>query len=388
MQAETILFSLLASEVCGSPVSEEIKTAISPEVLDEVFELAKKHDLAHLAGQALSKLGVLGEDETSQKLKKCAVYAVQRYITMQYEYQRICKVLEDAKIPFIPLKGSVIRDWYPEPWMRTSGDIDILIHDEDVASAIDMLSKKLEHRFVKKYFYEYSLFSPNGVHLELHCNTIEKVDSQARESVLKTVWETSVPENGWTYKRVLPDEMFYFYHILHMAKHFAGGGCGIRPFLDLWILNHRMPDNREKRDALIAQGELTRFAAAVENLTEVWFSGREWDAFSQRVSAFVLTGGVYGKGETMIAAKRAQKKTGTTYAYILHRLFLPFEDMQKQYPVLKKHKWLLPFCVVARWFRPFFNGMFGRAVKEFKANTAVTEEEIAYTGELMNLLGL
>ena len=388
MQAETILFSLLASEVCGGSVSEEIKTAISPQLREEVYELARKHDLAHLAGQAMSKLGLLGDDETSRMLKKYAMYAVQRYITMHYEYQRICRVLEDAGIPFVPLKGSVIRDWYPEPWMRTSGDIDILIHDEDVETAINQLLKTLGYQFIKKHFYEHTLFSPNGVNLELHCNTIEKVDSEAREAVLKTIWETAVPETGWTYKRELPDEMFYFYHILHMAKHFAGGGCGVRPFMDLWILNHRMPDNREKRDALIARGELTAFAQAVENLTEVWFSGKEWDAFSRRVSDYVLTGGVYGKGETMIAAKRAQKKTGTTGTYLLYRLFPPFEDMQKQYPVLKKHKWLLPFCVVARWFRPFFNGMFGRAIMEFKANTAVSEEEIADTGELMKRLGL
>ncbi|MBO4954226.1 MAG: nucleotidyltransferase family protein, partial [Clostridia bacterium] len=28
-------------------------------------------------------------------------------------------------IDFMPLKGAVIRQYYPEPWMRTSCDIDI-----------------------------------------------------------------------------------------------------------------------------------------------------------------------------------------------------------------------------------------------------------------------
>ena len=387
MQAETILFSLLAAEVCGSSVSEEIKTAISSEVLNEVFELAKKHDMAHLAGQALSKLGVLGEDETSQKLKKCAVQAVYRYVSMNSEYLRTCKELEKAKIPFIPLKGSVIRDWYPEPWMRTSGDIDIFIHDEDVQPAIRALTEALGYQFVHHAYYEYTLISASGVHLELHSGTIERVDSEAKEAVLKTVWKTSVPENGWSYKRVLPDEMFYFYHVLHMAKHFAHGGCGIRPFLDLWILNHRMPGDREKRDALLAQGELTRFAAAVETLTEVWFSGRQPDALSERVSAYILHGGVYGKGKNMIAAKRS-KGNGSLYSYVLYRLFPPYADMQVRYPILRKHKWLLPFCVVARWFSPLYNGMFGRAVRELKTNAAVSQEEINSTGELIKQLGL
>lgn len=388
MQTETILFSLLASEVCGRPVSEDIEAALSPELVKEVYNLSRKHDLAHLVGQALSKLGALGEDETSQKLKKCAMQAVYRYVGMNYEYQRICKELENAKIPFIPLKGSVIRDWYPEPWMRTSGDIDILVHDEDLETAVHALTETLEHRFIKRHFYETSLLSPSGVHLELHCSTIEKVDSKAKEAILNTIWDVSVPENGWAYKRVLPDEMFYFYHILHMAKHFAGGGCGIRPFLDLWILNHRMPDNRERRNALIARGELTRFATVVETLTEVWFSGRPSDAFSDRVSAYLINGGVYGKGENMIAAKRSKKKTGSMGAYVLYRLFPPYADIQIQYPILKKHKWLTPLYVVVRWFRPFRNGLVRRAMKELKANAGVSQEQINATGDLMKQLGL
>lgn len=387
MQTETVLFSLLASEVCGRPVNEDIKAAISPELVKEVYNLSQKHDLAHLAGQALTKLGVLGEDETSQKLKKCAMQAVYRYVSMNYEYRRICKELENARIPFIPLKGSVIRDWYPEPWMRTSCDIDILVHDEDVKPAISTLSKVLGYRFDDHHFYEYSLYSPNGIHLELHCGTIERVNSEGKEAVLKTVWDVSFPEDGWNYKRVLPDEMFYFYHVFHMAKHFSGGGCGVRPFLDLWILNHRKPDNREKRNDLLAQGELDRFAAAAETLSEVWLSGKERDSLSWRMSAYILTGGTYGKGDTMIAAKRS-KGPNSLYAYIWHRLFLPLSDMQLSYPILKKHRWLLPFCVVARWLRPLYKGMFCRTMRELKVNAKVTHKQIVATGELLNELGL
>ena len=51
------------------------------------------------------------------------------------EYENLCSAFEKAQIPFLPLKGSVIRKYYPEAWMRTSCDIDILVHDEDVGRA-------------------------------------------------------------------------------------------------------------------------------------------------------------------------------------------------------------------------------------------------------------
>ena len=38
---------------------------------------------------------------------------------------------EEEKIPFICMKGSVVRDCYPEPSLRNMGDIDIVIHYED-----------------------------------------------------------------------------------------------------------------------------------------------------------------------------------------------------------------------------------------------------------------
>ena len=41
-------------------------------------------------------------------------------VVMPQALLRGCAVLEEAKIPYIPLKGTVLRDYYPEAWMRTS----------------------------------------------------------------------------------------------------------------------------------------------------------------------------------------------------------------------------------------------------------------------------
>jgi hypothetical protein len=53
---------------------------------------------------------------------------------MKHEFERICLVLEKAKIPHIPLKGSVLRKLYKEPWLRTSCDIDILVQEETLGT--------------------------------------------------------------------------------------------------------------------------------------------------------------------------------------------------------------------------------------------------------------
>lgn len=382
---EKVLFALLRSVVCGAPVSDEIKAACTPQMLDAVCTLANKHDLAHLVGQAVSKLG-LPESETVKKCKNAAMVAFYRYAQIQYEYQRICDLLETEKIPFIPLKGSVLREYYPEPWMRTSCDIDILVKEEELSAAVDALQKGLGYNLQGKSGHDMSLFSPSGVHLELHFTVIEDERLPATQSVLSRFWEDSMPAEGKSFQRAVSDGMFYFYHIAHMAKHMENGGCGIRPFLDIWVLNNRIAYDVSARKQLLEEGGLLTFAKAAEELTGVWFSGNEETTQSLCFGRFILDGGVYGSLENMVALR--QTKKGSKGNYLLSRIFVSYGVLVQYFPVLEKHKWLMPLCQVARWFKLLFGGKLKDSVKEAKVNAELTPEQIKSTQDMLDYLGL
>ena len=64
--------------------------------------------------------------DIASALEQKQLAAVFRY-EQQYEFQRICAVLEQAEVSYIPLKGLLLRNCYPEGWMRTSGDLDLLV---------------------------------------------------------------------------------------------------------------------------------------------------------------------------------------------------------------------------------------------------------------------
>ena len=74
--------------------------------------------------------------------------------------------------------------------------------------------------------------------------------------VLKNVWQSAFLQKKKEHCYEMTDEMFYFYHIAHMAKHFEEGGCGIRPFIDLWTLDNIKDVDHDKRDELLSQGNL------------------------------------------------------------------------------------------------------------------------------------
>ena len=166
------MMDLIAYEVCGQEIDKSQYT-LTDEELVKLYKLAKSHDLAHLAGDALIKNSLIGNGEIKAKFQNQMMLAVYRYEKINYELNRLCETLNEVKIPFIPLKGSVIRQYYPKPWMRTSCDIDVLVHESDLERAVAMLVDKLAYKRESKGSHDISLFSNYGVHLELHYSLIE-----------------------------------------------------------------------------------------------------------------------------------------------------------------------------------------------------------------------
>lgn len=383
MGEKELLLALLREQVCGETVQLE---QIEPECLEKLYALAKKHDLAHIVGQRLAARKMLGEDEISQKMKTCAMQAVYRYTQLDYELKQICCVLEEAAIPFIPLKGSVLRELYPEPWMRTSCDIDILVHESILEHATRVLAEKLNYKVGEKWGHDISLYSPTGVHLELHYAMIEETQVASSLVVLDRFWDSAIPCESCRYQHRVSDEMFYFYHIAHMAKHVRSGGCGIRPFLDLWILNHRVEHSKPNRDSLLSEGGLLAFAEAAEKIAELWFSGKSCDdALAKQFEKYILGGGTYGTLENSISVRRAN---AGKLKYIFSRIFVDNSFLVLMFPVLKKHPWLMPFGQVMRWFKLLFDGKLRLAAVELRMNANISEDQELSAKRLLRYLGL
>ena len=377
---------LIACEVCGRPL-DRAKYAFSDEDLIRLYKMSKAHDLAHLVGSALLKNDLVGNAEIRAGFEKQVLLAVYRCEKLGFELEHLCRALSQAKIPFMPLKGSVIRPYYPEAWMRTSCDIDILVSEADADAAAAILTESCGYAYHGKGSHDISLFSPDDIHIELHYDLVEAGHANAAAEVLKNIWDAAVLSSHTAYQYEMPDAYFYFYHIAHMAKHFVGtGGCGIRPFLDIWILQHRVSFDRAKRDALLSDGGLDVFAKQAERLAEVWFGDAAHTAITKQMEAFILRGGVYGTSTNRIAVQ--QQKHGGKLRYALSRVFIPYAVIKFHYPILQKHKWLTPIMEVRRWGKLIFCGHLKRSVNELTYNSAIPEDAAAETRALLENIGL
>ena len=276
--------------------------------------------------------------ELMAELEKAELTAAWRVRNIENEQGRVRKCLEEAEIPFILLKGAVVRDFYPEAWMRTSSDIDVLVPRDELSHAICAIEDGLGYRISTVEPHDASLFAKSGVHLDMHtlfegdredcklldeawsmCANAQMQNAECRMQNERTVGDagpygdtgcantltrkckmqnaecktdvpveqmqnaeckTDVPVEQMQnakckmqnvgYERFLTPEHFYFYHVAHMAAHMRNGGCGIRPFIDLYLIRRNMPCERAVLDGMLSEYGLARFDEASVALAERW----------------------------------------------------------------------------------------------------------------------
>lgn len=350
MSSRKILFLLIKNEIIG--LSFSLKTEINFKTL---YGLSKKHDLAHLVFDAAIKNDLIDkESELYQKASKVKLLAIYRYSQQNAEYKRIKDCFQNNAIQFVPLKGSIIRDYYPESWMRTSCDIDVLIHEEDLKKATEALLAIGFTTDGVRHYHDIS-FLKGSVHLELHFNICEM--NKQLDILLEQAWDYVEQYDRYEYRET--SSYFMFHHIAHMAYHFLTGGCGIRPVLDLWILKRKHQYNEEQLIELLNKCHLVSFYNSACHLSEVWFGEEEHNEATLQMEKHIIEGGAYGTSEKG-AVTGVARHGGSKFKYKLSIAFPSYKDMCKMYPVLINHKILLPFCYIGR----IFSKLFGRKGKQ------------------------
>lgn len=374
-------FALLRAHVLGGePLSDEQRSAISDNA-DALLALSRHHDMTHLIGFSLFEAGL---SEIYSKFENHHILALFRYESIAYEQVRVCQVLEDAKIPHMPLKGTLLRALYPEPWMRPSCDVDVLVGESDLDRAVDVLCQN-GYSVRDRTSHDVGLFSTGHIPTELHFRLWENGQSDAIRTLLDSAFETATLAEGSQYRYEMSDELFYFYHVAHMAKHVEHGGCGIRPFLDLWLMD-KDTENAGRRNALLEDGDLLRFTEVARRLCRVWFEGQPNDSTSEGLETFILCGGTYGNEDNRVAILQQQR--GGRLRYAFSRIFVPLDDLKVHFPILNQHPWLAPVLHVFRWFRILFRGDAGRSIEELNRNQNVSQKTADRMKRLLDDLGL
>ena len=380
-----ILIPLLRFELTSERECSVKPEDLTPEILEALYRHSKNHDLAHMVGRALERLNLLDpSSQTTKNFNNKQFAALYRYEHMTYEASQIFRVLEENSIAYVPLKGAVVRELYPDKWLRTSCDIDVLIHESDLKKASEALRSELAYTEKERSYNEVSFISGSCIHLELHFNILANIPEL--DTLLSRVWEFAELEDGFKYRYHLTNEFFAFHLISHMLYHFIGGGCGIRSVCDIWLLKSKGLFNEEKLLEMFRNCNAEPFASAILYLSDVWFSDAEENELTVQMQRFILNGGAYGNTENRVFVQNVRK--GNKFRYVTSRLVVPYGTLKHRYPILVKHKWMLPIYQVRRWFALFGKKERRRTLNELKKNSEINANQLEITADFLKKLGL
>ncbi len=385
-----LLISLLSSFV-----KEDYSEISGPVDVFALMKLAKIHNAEGIAAYALLQSKNDLSDRQKMYLEKKTVNAFSHMVMKNEQMKAFDAILRENHIDYVPFKGYVIKDYYPVPALRTSGDVDLLIRKEDRERCHKALKKDFEVKTDWEPVYTYTRsVSVFEVHTELLDTDISR-DMKCRDYFRDHLAENII-QTGDTYS--FRKEFHFAYLITHIAKHVSGSGAGIRMYMDLALMIRREPDmDWELVRTILSDAGLTHFADCALSLvnacfdTEIPFAIRmmkpeDLDAFI----AYTMEAGVFGyrnRDAGAVEMSSHRKNTANSRGQqIVRRLFPSAETIAPRYTYLQKHKWLLPAAWVHRLVKTA--GTAGKHLDEAKNIVNADSEEIKRLNHIHDILGV
>ena len=177
-----------------------------------------------------------------------------------------------------------------------------------------------------------------------------------------------------------------FYLFAHMSYHFLRGGCGVRNFIDIWLVEKKMNYKQEVVDSYCAMCDIKIFADYAVKIARIWMEDEEHDEITMKMQERIMHNGLYGTKESNVTSRNTE--VACKGNYVLYRLFMPRRDLCILYPRLEKYPFLYPYYVIKRWTRLLDGKRARNAINEMKIHKGITKESIQSEKELFDRLGL
>lgn len=175
------------------------------------------------------------------------------YMRLMHEQDKLLKLLEAKSIPCVILKGFSAAIYYPKPYLRGMGDVDILVRRDQFEHAMKLMDSN-------GYLYEHGkdengklgkgerniAYKKNGIEFELHHHFSSAgfdIDDILEQAIEKRKFRDY---NGYRIP-VLPDIENGLVLIGHINQHLVHNDLGLRQIID-WAMYCSTILERKKLD--------------------------------------------------------------------------------------------------------------------------------------------
>lgn len=341
---------LVSCAVNGKKTDAEKIAAMN---LSRVYAAAQHHLLSAAVGMALQSAGIR-DAQITQALAK----AQRKNALLDADRAALLARLEQENIWYMPLKGSVLKDLYPQYGMRQMADNDILI-DADRAEDVKAIMESLGFttvRFGKSNHdvYHKPPVSNFEIHTALFGPSYEKKVYAYYQDVKSRLIKDEGNHCGWHFT----PEDFYVYMTAHEYKHFSAGGTGLRSFLDVYVFWRKFGNilNLPYVEAETEKLGIAAFEKQSRSLSLHLFSDAALTEADRETLEYAISSGTYGTITHRVENKVKKLGGGTKgkLRYFCSRLVPPMNNLETAHPFVYRHKLLIPFFTIYRLGKGLF----------------------------------
>jgi len=334
---------------------------------EKLYSLARRHFLSNF---------LINCDFDSQEVKSRVRADFNQQIIRDtnenIEIESVLKTFEDNGIRTLVVKGFIMKEIYPQNYMRKMCDIDLMVDSLGFKKAV----KILEDLGYEKFFNheKHLVFTKlNFIVIELHRKLIPEEDI-GNDYFNEQVWNSVVPYKNYKNIYQMTKEDAYVFCMLHLIIHFKFTGIKVRDVLDVYLYLEKYKDffDFDYINQRLEEFELIKFEENIKSIAYKWFGDEDIADFDD-VESFIIKGTSvnnrvnFGVGDS-----------GGKCSYLIHLLFPKYKVMRGKYPVLKRAPVLLPVTWIHRIFKDVFSkaNTVGERLDTIKLIEKTTDEEV------------
>ncbi|MCM1131747.1 MAG: nucleotidyltransferase family protein [Roseburia sp.] len=271
-----------------------------------------------------------------------ATITQEKFIKLQNE---LTEYFNEAAINHLYVKGSVLYLLYPDPALRTRGDIDVLVDPNKINEAKELLLKK-GYSFVDVECQHHIELVKNNFIVELHYALF---DVYRTLDYFKAPFKIAYQVDKNLY--ALTDEDHFLFCIHHFANHLKKG-AGLRYLLDFYYFLKKENINKTRIHELIQTFEYTQLYHNILNSIYM-LTGEKLDDFEVEDVTFFLDylvkSGIHGFAEENKIDEKGFGMKNYKLKAIFSGTFLTNKAYRlTKYPKLGKHWYTYPLCLIHR----------------------------------------
>lgn len=380
------------------------RDALNSKLSDEDYDFFAKHNLM-LYAYWMEYMS--GQGDISFFKKKLFKYKLD-YSKILQDLCELGNIFEQKSIAYLVLKGIVIAETYPEPFTRSMGDYDVLVHMEDFDRAKEALIE-LGYVTDPKFntYKDATFFRNDALNIELHHAILHSERETYVHSFTERLWHQPITIETVKGSVMAPQpEVHFTYIVLHMMKHLKEAGFGLRFLLDFkYFAKYHKIDHDAQMDFFESVG----YGAFYRSITTLchYYLGMDvgkvtwlYDPKStviQILAEYIAEAGSFGNGSQRMRIanqydkyKDAFKKKSRMSVY-MELLFPPASAIIKSYSYIGRYRFLLPIAWLHRLLEKSLSNKKGTKEKFFlftQDEAFVSKKEYMMTALRLNDLDI